>query len=76
MRTIDQRKGQLRDLGRVRSPHVKLVALLLEMRIGPIDEFEKKFSEAYLMKLAGLQEPDEKEDIQEIKEDEEVDPFA
>lgn len=71
MRTVDQRKGQLRELGRSGS-HVKLMAMLLEMRMGPIDAFEKQFAEAYLMKLANIQLPEDRS----ISKEEEIDPFA
>ena len=74
MRLLDQRKGQLRELGRSGS-HVRLIALLLEQRMNPIDEFEKQFAEAYLMKLANLQIPTEIGIVTQQKEDE-LDPFA
>lgn len=75
MRTKDQRKGQLRDLGRSGS-HVRLIALLLEQRMSPIDEFEKTFAEAYLMKLANLCIPTETGLVSRQKAEEEIDPFA
>lgn len=75
-RTIDQRKGQLRELGRSGS-HVKLIAMLLEQRMSPLDEFEQKFAEAYLLKLANLQIPIESGITSQQKEkEEEEDLFA
>jgi hypothetical protein len=71
MRLVTQRKAQLRELGKSGS-HVKLLALLMELRFNPIDEFEKQFAEAYLMKLANLVLPEDKGSAVP----EEIDPFA
>jgi hypothetical protein len=78
MKLLTLRKSQFRKLGKEGS-YVKMVALFLEMRMNPLDEFEKAFAEAYLMKEATIHgrivgSSNENQNI--VGEEEEPDPFA
>jgi hypothetical protein len=73
MKLLTLRKSQFRKLG-TEGSHVKLLALLLEMRMNPLDEFEKAFAEAYLMKSAQMEKPDDQNQRDQVVE--EIDPFA
>ena len=74
MRLRDKRKSQLRELAKTGTT-VKLIALLWEARMNPVDEWEKKWAEAYLTNRARLTRDDTiTEDTEEIEE--ESDPFA
>lgn len=80
---LSLRKKQLRDLGK-HGNQIRLLSLLMEMRFNPLDEFEKKFAEAYLMKMATSNLPEygflteARKVTEEVTEPvpEDIDPFA
>jgi hypothetical protein len=74
MKLLTLRKSQFRKLGKEGS-YVKMVALFLEMRMNPLDEFEKAFAEAYLMKIAQMEKLSDQNN-READAVEEIDPFA
>lgn len=75
MKLLTQRKSQLRALGRT-GTYVSLIALLMEMRFNPLDEFEKQFAEAYLMRLARDPKLSNHDRRQDVGVEQDVDPFA